>query len=79
MKTRTTNSPKVQEMASEYRFDYGKAKPNRFAEKTNLNVNWMVERFVGEAKPKAKTSDKKPAAKNTTTKKASKTAKKKKK
>ena len=30
-KTPTTKSRKVQEMASEYRFDYKKAKPNRFA------------------------------------------------
>jgi len=30
-KTPTTKSRKVKEMASEYRFDYEKAKPNRFA------------------------------------------------
>lgn len=30
-KTPTTRSRKVQEMASEYRFDYKKAKPNHFA------------------------------------------------
>ncbi|HXQ37025.1 MAG TPA: hypothetical protein VN843_23645 [Anaerolineales bacterium] len=30
-KTPRTKSRKVQEMASEYRFDYEKAKPNRFA------------------------------------------------
>ncbi len=30
-KTPTTKPRKVQEMASEYRFDYKKAKPNRFA------------------------------------------------
>ena len=30
-KTPKTKSRKVQEMASEYRFDYSKAKPNRFA------------------------------------------------
>jgi hypothetical protein len=30
-KTPTTQSCKVQEMASEYRLDYKKAKPNRFA------------------------------------------------
>ena len=30
-KTPATKSRKVQEMASEYRFDDGKAKPNRFA------------------------------------------------
>jgi hypothetical protein len=35
-------------MASEYRFDYSKAKPNRFAEKMNLNVGWTVEKFVAE-------------------------------
>ncbi len=30
-KTPTSKRRKVQEMASEYRFDYQKAKPNRFA------------------------------------------------
>jgi len=30
-KTPTTKPRKVQEMATEYRFDYKKAKPNRFA------------------------------------------------
>lgn len=30
-KTPPTKTRKVQEMASEYRFDYRKAKPNRFA------------------------------------------------
>ena len=30
-KTPTTKTRKVQEMAPEYRFDYKKAKPNRFA------------------------------------------------
>lgn len=30
-KTPTTKSRKVKEMAPEYRFDYKKAKPNRFA------------------------------------------------
>ena len=30
-KTPETKTPKVQEMAAEYRFDYKKAKPNRFA------------------------------------------------
>ncbi len=30
-KTPITKSRKIQEMASEYRFDYKKAKPNRFA------------------------------------------------
>jgi hypothetical protein len=30
-KTPTTRSRKVKEMAPEYRFDYKKAKPNRFA------------------------------------------------
>ena len=30
-KTSTTKTRKVQEMAPEYRFDYKKAKPNRFA------------------------------------------------
>lgn len=32
-KTPATKNRKVQEMASEYRFDYRKAKPNRFAAK----------------------------------------------
>lgn len=32
-KTQTTKPRKVQEMAPEYRFDYKKAKPNRFAAK----------------------------------------------
>lgn len=32
-KTSTTKPRKVQDMASEYRFDYKKAKPNRFAER----------------------------------------------
>ncbi len=30
-KTPETKTPKVQEMAAEYHFDYKKAKPNRFA------------------------------------------------
>ena len=38
-----------QEMTSEYRFDYSKAKPNRFAEKMKL-AGWAVERFVAEEK-----------------------------
>ena len=37
-----------EEMADQYRFDYKKAKPNRFAEKMNLNVGWTVEKFVAE-------------------------------
>lgn len=32
-KTPTTKTRKVREMAPEYRFDYKKAKPNRFAER----------------------------------------------
>ena len=32
-KTPTTKSRKVQDLAPEYRFDYKKAKPNRFAER----------------------------------------------
>ena len=32
-KTQKTKTRKVEEMASEYRFDYSKAKPNRFAKK----------------------------------------------
>ena len=50
-------------MASEYRFDYGKAKPNRFAEKMNLNIGWRVEKFVAEEKKEngKKKEGKKPA------------------
>jgi len=40
-------------MDSEYRFDYEKAKPNRFAEKMNLNVGWTVEGFVASANGKS--------------------------
>jgi hypothetical protein len=43
-------------MDSEYRFDYEKAKPNRFAEKMNLNVGWTVEKFVEEVKEVKKAS-----------------------
>ncbi|MEP7134574.1 MAG: hypothetical protein ABI904_06540 [Chloroflexota bacterium] len=49
-----------QDMASEYRFDYSKAKQNRFIEKMNLNVGWTVEKFVEEQK---KESGKKKEAK----------------
>lgn len=51
-----TKSRKVAEMALEYRFDYEKAKPNRFAEKLKLNAGWTVEKFMAEEKkekPKA--------------------------
>jgi hypothetical protein len=34
-KTPTSKRRKVREMASEYRFDYQKAKPNRFAARMN--------------------------------------------
>ena len=49
-------------MATEYRFDYSKAKPNRFA---NVNGGWMVEKFVEAEKKvaKAKVPAKKSAAK----------------
>jgi len=50
VKIDTSKSHKDEELASEYRFDYQKAKPNRFAEKMNLNVGWTVERFVAEEK-----------------------------
>ena len=79
MKKTHTSKPRVdQEMASEYRFDYNTAKPNRLAEKMNLNVGWTVEKFVAEEKKesgkksapkkaipakKAKPAVKKPAAK----------------
>lgn len=33
---------KIQEMASEYRFDYKKAKPNRFAKKMKANTPLIV-------------------------------------
>ena len=52
----TSKSRKIQEMDSEYRFDYEKAKPNRFAEKMNLNVGWTVEKFVEEVKEVKKAS-----------------------
>ena len=45
---------KIQGMDLEYGFDYSKAKPNRFAEKMNLNVGWIVEKFVAEEKNKVK-------------------------
>jgi len=71
-----TKQHKVHDMAKEYRFDYSKAKPNRFAEKMNLNVGWTVERFVAEEKKEkavakakkssAKTKKKVPAKKPTT-------------
>jgi len=49
-KLSTPKHRKVAEMASEYRFDYKKAKPNRFATKMKLNVGWTVEKFVAEEK-----------------------------
>jgi len=52
----TSKSRKIQEMDSEYRFDYEKAKPNRFAEKMNLNVGWTVEKFMEEQKEGKKTA-----------------------
>ena len=58
MKKTLTRKLRVdQEMASEYRFDYSKAKPNRFAEKMKLAMGWTVERFVElspQEKPKKK-------------------------
>jgi len=48
-----------EEMALEYRFDYSKAKPNRFAE--GMKPGWTVEWFVGEERtssPKAKAAAK---------------------
>jgi len=41
---------KIQEMDLEYRFDYDKANPNRFAEKMKLDVGWTVEKFMAEEK-----------------------------
>ena len=45
-KTRVSNPRIDQDMASEYRFDFSKAKPNRFAEKMNLNVGRTMEIFA---------------------------------
>ena len=51
-----TKSHKVQDMASEYRFDYKKAKPNRFAKKV------VKAKLAAKAKSKAKVpAAKKPA------------------
>ena len=48
-KTRTTKSRKAQEMASEYRFDYKKAKPNRFtARMKNEPLIVMIEPDVAK-------------------------------
>ena len=82
LKMPTPKHRKVQEMDFEYHFDYKKAKPNRFAEKMNLDVGWTVEKFVAEEKKetkkpakakapakKAKVATKKPAAKAKPTKK----------
>ena len=72
MKSSTSKTSKFQDMASEYHFDYSKAKPNRFVDKMNLNVGWTVEKFAEEekevkkpVKAKAKVPPKKakPAAK----------------
>jgi hypothetical protein len=41
-----------EEMASEYHFDYTKAKPNRFAEKMKFDIGGVVEGFVAEEKNK---------------------------
>ena len=38
----TSKRREDQEMAPEYRFDYKKAKPNRFAEKMKLDTVWVV-------------------------------------
>ena len=54
MKAASSKHRKVHEMASEYHFDYKKAKSNRFAEKMNLNVGWTVEKFVAEEKKEGK-------------------------
>jgi len=48
-KTSETKPDKVEEMASEYRFDYQKAKPNRFAEKMGTEpLIVMIEPDVAE-------------------------------
>jgi len=52
-KTPSSKSQIDQDMASECRFDYEKAKPNRFA---NLNVGWTVEKFVEEERKKVERS-----------------------
>lgn len=72
-KTRTSKRQIDQDMADEYRFDYKKAKPNRFAEKMNLNVGWTVERCVAEEKKEGK--KKEAGKKSAPAKKASKIAK----
>ena len=63
MKTASTKPRIDQDMASEYRFDYGKAKPNRFVNKLNLNIGWTVGRFVAEEKKKEESGKKKAAPK----------------
>lgn len=88
MKNSSPKSGNNQELASEYRFDYSQAKPNRFAEKMNSNIGWTVEKFVAEekkesgkkkvAKAKAKAPAKKPAAKAKPAKRSSPKGKKKK-
>ena len=48
-KTPTTKSRKVQEMASEYRFDYKKSKPNSFAARMkNEPLIMMIEPDVAK-------------------------------
>ena len=47
--TKPDKPDKVEEMASEYRFDYQKAKPNRFAEKMETEpLIVMIEPDVAE-------------------------------
>jgi len=62
-KSRISKARADQEMASEYRFDYSRARPNRFAE--GMKVGWTVQRFAGKEK---KSAPKKSAAKKTVTK-----------
>ena len=48
-KTSETKPDKVEEMAAEYRFDYEKAKPNRFAKKMETEpLIVMIESDVAE-------------------------------
>jgi hypothetical protein len=63
MKKTNSKSHNDHEMASEYRFDYKKAKPNRFAKKIKLNMAWTVDKFVEEEKPKTKSPKGKKVAK----------------
>jgi hypothetical protein len=53
----TPKNNKVQEMASEYRFDYKKAKPNRFAKKMDTDSPIIVVLDADVAKVFKSTED----------------------